>query len=397
MEYAAQDCLRMIPRRILLTLFVHLLAWASEARAGEVVVPEEMRLGALPRQVPEPGDNPGTPAKVALGRLLFFDPILSATQNVACATCHHPRFGWADGRATPLGIDGVGLGPTRVLNGIASAQSLRRNVPTLLNVGFNGLISDHPLDPKNAPLFWDARVQGLEAQVLHPIRTQAEMRGAASAESAALGTAVARVGNIAEYRVLFAAAFSQREENAVNADHLAKAIAAFERTLVAADSPFDRFLRGDQNPLIPEQERGMRIFQTAGCILCHGGPMFSDFKLHFIGVSDAGPDGRREIRTPTLRNLRHTAPYMHHGGQRTLDEVLTFYERLSDAVSETLEGGDAAAQPPLDPLLKQLDLNAEDFTDLTAFLETLNDDHYDQTAPAKVPSGLPVGGHILPP
>lgn len=387
---AAQNCLLMHPRRTHLAILAAVLAWGSGVWAGEVVVPEEMRLGALPRRAPEPADNPTTPAKVALGRLLFFDPILSATQNVACATCHHPRFGWADGRATPLGVDGVGLGPGRVLSGVASAPPLRRNVPTLLNVGFNGLLAGRALDAKNAPMFWDARVQGLEAQAPHPIRSREEMRGDAWAESEAIAAAVARVRQIAEYRALFRGAFSLPEESAVTADHLAKAIAAFERSLVAADSPFDRFMRGDKKPLTAAEERGMRVFQTAGCILCHGGPMFSDFKLHFIGVSDAGPDGRRELRTPTLRNLRHTAPYMHHGGQRTLEEVLSFYERLSDAVSETLDGGDAAAQPPLDPLLKQLDLNAEDFPDLAAFLEMLNDDGYDRSIPVKVPSGLPV-------
>jgi cytochrome c peroxidase len=102
------------------------------------------------------------------------------------------------------------------------------------------------------------------------------------------------------------------------------------------------------------------------------------------------------LRTPTLRNLRHTAPYMHSGGLRTLDEVLAFYERLSDAVSETLDGADATSQPPLDPLLRRLNLNAEDFSDLLAFLEALNDDGYDRTVPAQVPSGLPVGGNIQP-
>jgi len=380
----------MHPRRTHLAILAAVLAWGSGVWAGEVVVPEEMRLGALPRRAPEPADNPTTPAKVALGRLLFFDPILSATQNVACATCHHPRFGWADGRATPIGVDGVGLGPGRVLSGVASAPPLRRNVPTLLNVGFNGLLAGRALDAKSAPMFWDARVQGLEAQAPHPIRSRDEMRGDACTEAEAVGSAVVRVRQIAEYRALFASAFSQPEDRVVNADHLAKAIAAFERSLVATDSPFDRFMCGDKKPLTAAEERGMRVFQTAGCILCHGGPMFSDFKLHFIGVSDAGPDGRRELRTPTLRNLRHTAPYMHHGGQRTLEEVLSFYERLSDAVSETLDGGDAAAQPPLDPLLKQLDLNAEDFPDLAAFLEMLNDDGYDRSIPVKVPSGLPV-------
>ena len=118
--------------------------------------------------------------------------------------------------------------------------------------------------------------------------------------------------------------------------------------------------------------------------------MFSDFKLHFIGVADSTSDGRREFRTPTLRNLRHTAPYMHNGSLRTLRDVLIFYDELAEAVRETLDGGDTAGQPSLDPLLKQLNLCAEDFPALEAFLDTLSSDTYDQTRPAKVPSGLPV-------
>jgi cytochrome c peroxidase len=374
----------------------HTVAWLTvllmpaTTMAGDVPVPPEMRLEALPQRAQEPADNPCTPEKIRLGRLLFFDPILSATQTVACATCHHPKFAWADARPTPLGVGATGLGPARTLNGSAPASPLTRNAPSLLNVGFNGLVAGMTPDPKTAPMFWDSRVQGLEAQAQHPIRSRDEMRGDACLESEALSAATIRVREIAAYRELFHDAFSANAETAITADHLTKALAAFERTLVAGDSPFDRHLRGAGLPLTAQQERGMRIFQTAGCIQCHGGPMFSDFKLHFIGVSESPPDGRRELRTPTLRNLRQTAPYMHRGSLRTLDEVLAFYERLSDAASERLDGGDTAEHPPLDPLLKHLALNAEDFPDLTAFLEMLNDDGYDRSAPPKVPSGLPV-------
>ena len=348
-----------------------------------------MKLEALPAHAPDPADNPSTSAKIALGRLLFFDPILSATQTVACATCHHPKFAWADARTTPLGVGGSGLGPARVLEKDANVAPLMRNVPSLLNVGFNGIVAGKNADPKSAPLFWDSRAQGLEAQVLHPIRSHDEMRGDRCAEADAVAAAVDRVRKIAEYRALFADAFPQ-PDNAITADNLAKAVAAFERSLIAGDSPFDRHLRGTGPALTAQQERGLKVFQTAGCIHCHGGPMFSDFRLHFIGVSDSSPDGRRELRTPTLRNLRHTAPYMHHGAMRTLDDVLAFYEQLSDAVSETLDGGDSTAHPPLDPLLRKLDLNTKDFPELKAFLEMLNDDRYDRTVPEKVPSGLPV-------
>jgi cytochrome c peroxidase len=386
------DCPSMNVFRIGLAILAILLGATSGAWAAEVPVPAEMRLEALPAQAPDPAGNPSTPAKVALGRLLFFDPILSGTDKVACATCHHPRFGWADGRATPLGVSGTGLGPARLLNEAAGIAPLARNAPTVLNVGFNGLVAGQQLDPKAAPMFWDARVQSLEEQMLHPLRSREEMRGDVCGESDAVEGALNRVRKVAEYRRRFSEAFSQPEEEGVTASHLTKAIAAFERSLIAADSPFDQFMRGEEAALSGQQLRGMRVFQSAGCILCHGGPMFSDFKLHFIGVTDSSPDGRRELRTPTLRNLRQSAPYMHNGSMRTLDEVLAFYEQLSDAVSETLDGGDAAAQPALDPLLKRLDLKAEDFADLEAFLETLNDDGYDRSVPAKVPSGLTVAG-----
>lgn len=374
------------PRHRIVLLAVLLV---TDMARAETAVPAEMRLEALPAHAPEPAGNPSSPAKIALGRLLFFDPVLSATQTVACATCHHPEFAWADARPTPLGVGGTGLGPARMLNGTAAAP-LMRNVPSLLNVGFNGVVAGVKPDPKTAPMFWDARVQGLEAQALHPIRSHDEMRGDRCEESDAVAAAVGRVRSIAEYRTLFTAAFPGSRDEALSGGNLAKAIAAFERSLVAGDSPFDRHLRGAGPALTAQQAHGLDIFQTAGCIHCHGGPMFSDFKLHFIGVTDSPPDGRRELRTPTLRNLRHTAPYLHHGAMRTLDEVLVFYEQLSDAVSETLDGGDTTARPALDPLLKHLDLNAEDFPGLKTFLEMLNDDRYNRSVPSKVPSGLPV-------
>ena len=358
--------------------------------AAEAPLPEGMRLQALPSQPPVPADNPTSPTKVALGRLLFFDPILSATREVACATCHHPQYAWADGRATPIGVDGTGLGPARKFTAANPIPPLKRNTPTLLNVAFNGLVSDLPHDPARAPMFWDSRVSSLESQSLVPLKSREEMRGDACLEGEATDKAIERVNRINEYRQLFSAAFGKPSESAVISKHLAQAIAAFERTLIAGDTPFDRFLRGDKSALGELQQRGLKVFQDAGCIQCHGGPMLSDFKPHFIGVSDGSVDGKREFRTPTLRNLKFTAPYMHNGSQRSLEEVMVFYEALSDAVSETLDGGDASTQPRLDPLLTHLNLVADDFPALEAFLDALNDDHYDRSVPDHVPSGLPV-------
>jgi len=142
--------------------------------------------------------------------------------------------------------------------------------------------------------------------------------------------------------------------------------------------------------LTPVQLQGLHVFQKAGCIQCHGGPMLSDFKLHFIGLPDSTTEGRRSFRTPTLRNLRHTAPYMHNGSLRTVSDVLDFYDRLSEAASETLDGGDRSQEPALDPLLRLIALEPGDSPFIEAFLDALSSDNYDEGIPDSVPSGLPV-------
>lgn len=338
------------------------------------------KLEPLPRSAALPTD---TPAQIALGRLLFFDPILSATRDVACATCHHPQHGWADGRPTPLGVHAGGIGPERKLIQGADFLPLRRNTPTILNAAFNGIESDKAYDPTSAPMFWDNRAQSLAAQALVPIRNREEMRGDGCSETEAIPAMVQRLEAIPEYVRLF--------QKDITAERVAQAIAAYERTLITPDTPFDRFMRGDKTAMTPAQQHGMQVFLKAGCALCHNGPMFSDFKLHVIGLTDATTN-RHEFRTPTLRNLKHTAPYMHHGGTLTLDEVLLFYDRLMDQAAETLEGGDAATLPPLDPLLRKMNMLPEDHAPLSAFLEALNSDDYDKSAPERVPSGLPVTG-----
>lgn len=367
-----------------LLLFVASLTMQTQQAGGEE---PSIRLAikALPKEAPAPRDNPTTPAKIALGRLLFFDPILSATKDVACATCHHPQFGWADGRATSLGVNAVGIGPARRRESADAFPLVQRNAPTVLNVGFNGIGLDGKIDPASAPMFWDSRVSSLESQAIAPIRAAEEMRGNACAENVAMEEAVNRVLDIARYRELFARAFGG--EDAVNAANLAKALSVFERSLVTADAPFDHFARGDASALTGLQKSGLKAFESAGCALCHNGPMFSDYKLHFIATP--GQKEGRDFRTPSLRNLKHTAPYMHNGSIATITDVLTFYDRLMDEASETLDGGDAPAQP-LDPLLKKLNVNPDDFPAITAFLDALNDDSYDHSVPESVPSGLTV-------
>lgn len=338
------------------------------------------QLEALPRSAELPTD---TPQKVELGRLLFFDPILSATRDVACATCHHPQHGWADARPTPLGVHSTGIGPERKLVTNAEFLQLRRNTPTILNTAFNGIESGKPFDPKQSPMFWDNRMQSLEAQALAPIRQREEMRGDVCREAEAVPAMIGRLQAIPEY--------VKRFEGQITPDKVTDAIAAYERTLITPDSPFDRFMRGDKTAMTPAQRHGMEVFHKAGCSLCHNGPMLSDYKLHAIGLTDSATE-RTEFRTPTLRNLKHTAPYMHHGGNVTLEEVLFFYDRLMDQAAETLEGGDTSTLPPLDPLLRQMNLLPEHTPAILDFLEALNADDYDQTVPQSVPSSLPVPG-----
>ena len=358
---------------MLTILFATTLASASDE------LPLEMTLAPLPHSSPDT-------AKAALGRLLFFDPILSATQTIACASCHHPRYAWADGRSTPIGIGGEGIGPGRKLTVSSPFPPLKRNTPSLLNVAFNGIVNGKPFDASTAPMFWDSRVAGLETQALVPMRSREEMRGDQCSEAEAVPKAIERIKAVPDYVQKFSSAFPGKAP--VSAMLLAQALAAFERTLSTPDTLYDQFMRGDTKAMNDQQLRGMKVFREAGCQHCHGGPMLSDFKLHVIGVANSE---RREFRTPTLRNLKHTAPFMHDGSMKTLEDVLVFYEQLGDAASETLDGADQAQQPPLDPLLKNLNLKPGDFPALSAFLlNALSSAKYDTSVPNNVPSGLPV-------
>lgn len=369
----------------------------------------EERISALPREATAAAAA-YAPARVALGRLLFWDPVLSGNSDVACATCHHPAFAYTDGRDLSLGTNALGLGPARHGAEGRTIAPVRRNSPTLLNVAFNGLTLDRVGDSASAPMFWDLRVRSLERQALEPMKAHDEMRGDAYSERDAVTLVVTRLAANAEYRRLFAAAFTDRSP--VNAANLGRAIASFERTLVAPNSPFDRYMRGEAGAMTDEQIRGMERFESAGCANCHSGSMFSDFAPHVLGVPDhpalAEPDtgaGGYAFRTPSLRNVGLTAPYMHNGVFASLDDVLAFYRRVNVGRGRGGRGrfGGAArginANVPrdaLDPLLRQLNLRGRGQRDIVAFLQALDDPDFDRTIPARVPSGLPVGGRIAP-
>ena len=365
---------------------------------------------ALPLTVAAPNDNPTTNAKIELGRLLFYDPILSGGEDVACATCHHPQFGYADGRELSIGVGGVGLGPNRVdavnNDGIGLIQ---RNAPTVINTGFNGMQENGSYIPDAAPMFWDNRTLSLEAQALGPILSFEEMRGHAYEEDVALDVVVGRLNSIPEYRNRFQNVFGGGA-NAINSDNIGRALATFQRSIVANDSPFDRYARGDENAMTQQQIDGMQRFDQVGCADCHSGPMFSDYELHVLavpdnqdlGFSDTGANGTYAFRTPTLRNLDETGPYFHNGVAGNLNQVLNFYRRIQGGPGGGGPGGGGGGLNPNPNVpnnqiaqdARQLNLRQNDINDIIAFLDALNDDDFDRIIPNSVPSGLQVGGNI---
>ena len=312
----------MVPWRAIAALTGCLAVAATLVRAPGTAA--QGRLAALPLETPAPADNPSTPQRVALGRLLFWDPVLSGQQDVACASCHHPDFGYSDGLDLSIGTNGVGLGPARAFSAGQPSRLVKRNSQTVLNVAFNGLV-DGARSAATAPMFWDRRVQGLEAQALEPLKALEEMRGETYPEHQAVAAVVSRLRAIPEYQQLFGRAFGG--SSPVNERNLGRALAAFQRTLIASNSPFDRYMRGETSALNAEELRGMEQFQSIGCVNCHSGPMFSDFTTHVLAVpdnpklpeSDSGVNKTYAFRTPSLRNLGATAPYMHNGVFTSLD------------------------------------------------------------------------------
>jgi cytochrome c peroxidase len=259
---------------------------------------------APPVRVPSPSDNPTTQEKVALGKLLFFDPRLSGDNRMNRATCHIPEKAFTDGLKTAKG---------------AAGKSLKRNTQSLLNVGLY------------AVYFWDGRAGSLEDQVLTPISSADEM-------SQDVDELVHELGAVPGYVKQFQSAFG----TGITKEGVAQALAAFERTLITRNSPFDRFLAGDKSALSEEAREGWRLFREAGCIRCHNGPALSDNKFYRLGVDYRDP-GRGAItgdkqhlyafRTPGLRDVARTAPYMHDGSFETLEQVVQFYYRSTPAAS----------------------------------------------------------------
>ncbi len=352
-------------------------------------------LGALPPEAIHPPDNPSSREKIDLGRLLFYDPILSGDKDVSCATCHQPNFNYAEFMETSIGVNGRGKGSKRQFLIPNDIPFVKRNSQSILNAAFNGIKNHETYHPETAPMFWDSRAKGLEEQALIPIQTLEEMRGRNYSEEAIIDVAVERLRAIPEYVALFSRAFAA-EEQPVTATNMAKAIATYERTLIAPHTRFDQYMRGDSGALSTAEKDGLNLFLKTGCAKCHSGPMFSDFQLHTLGVpdtqnipeSDKGLNDDYAFRTPTLRNLRYTAPYMHSGKFSTLEQVLEFYEDIAGGKVRNPH----VKPEQIDVLATQMQVNFKDISRIVEFLNCLNDDNFDKTIPDKVPSGLPVSG-----
>ncbi len=354
------------------------------------------KVNALPLSVKYPIDNPRSEDKIKLGKLLFFDPILSGGKDVACATCHHPNNGYAEFRDISIGVNGVGFSSKRRFKQPNSIPFLKRNAHTILNTAYNGIDINNNYTPHEAPMFWDLRVRSLETQAIEPIKTFEEMKGPNFTETEILVELIDRLKANADYQNLFKNAFT--ESSPITIKNIGKAIAAFERTLVTNNSRFDQYMRGDRNAISLSEKEGFETFKKVGCVNCHNGAMFSDYKIHVLGVpkneklktKDSGFETSFGFRTPSLRNLHLTAPYMHNGSIPDLLKVLEFYEDISVGVIRNPD----VSNKIYDPLVKKLQLEVKDMRPIISFLNTLNDKHFDKTIPTSVPSGLPVGGNI---
>ncbi|MCL6265868.1 cytochrome-c peroxidase [Flagellimonas myxillae] len=391
--------------RYLLLIGLFVVVGCGGPKPKEVAIEDAIQVDtiftALPLEIVEPRDNPSNSAKEKLGKLLFYDPILSGDKDISCATCHHPDMGYAEFLDISIGTNASGLGSDRKFNTPNEIPFVKRNAQTILNTAFNGIQRNQTLSAENAPMFWDDRVQSLENQALEPIKALEEMRGLHFSETEILHVVVDRLREIPEYKELFSVAFD--EEEPITEINLGKAIAAFERTLVTNNSRFDKFMRGDKNAISLLEKDGFEQFKKVGCVNCHNGPMFSDFKMHVLGVpenkklpqmdlgsADQGNKDSFAFRTPSLRNLRFTAPYMHNGSFMDLKRVLEFYEDIANGKTRNPN----IPKSKFDPLVSELNLTVKEMGQIISFLNTLNDTNFDKTIPESVPSGLPVGGNI---
>ncbi len=296
-------------------------------------------LGALPDEIPVNPDNPQTPEKIELGRLLYFDKRLSGDGSMSCASCHNPIQGYSDGLPRTIGFNKKELG---------------RHSPTVLNAVYN------------TAQFWDGRAATLEEQAMGPIMAAGEMNMGSEERMIEILNADA------DYIQRFEEVFGESP----SLENVGKAIGAFEKTIVTPNSPFDRYAKGDKNALTDSEKRGLILFVgKASCVGCHNGVNFTDNLYHNLGVKQEGPAkedvGRFAVtndpkdkyafKTPTVRNAELTAPYMHDGSEATLMDVVEFYDK-----------GGEPNKPNKSPLMVPLNLTQQEKEDLVAFMKALS-------------------------
>jgi cytochrome c peroxidase len=287
-----------------------------------------------PSAIPFPAGNVFSQAKSNLGEMLFFDPLLSGSRSHSCASCHSPSLSWADGLPRAVG-----------------EKHLALRSPSLIDVAFNEVLG------------WDGKFESLESVAFGPIANPANM-------NLTEPELIARLSSIPSYLALFQLAFGERE---VTRRKIELALATFERTIIAGDSPFDRWIAGDNNAIGDAAKRGFQIFNGKGhCSACHSGPSLTDGSFHDIGTAKNEDIGRGRLfptsaklqyafKTPTLRDVARRAPYMHDGSVATLKDVIALYD----------EGG--IDRPSRSELITPLSLTEDEKTDLIAFLQTLTD------------------------
>ena len=293
------------------------------------------KLGNLPPVV-VPLNNPQSTLKILLGKQLYFDTRLSKDNTISCATCHNPALGWSDAGPTSKGING---------------QMGGRRSPPVSNAAYSLL------------QFWDGRAPSLEEQAKGPIQNPIEMGNTHD-------VMIKSVDNIPGYVEEFEKVYGTRN---ITVDMVADAIAAFERTVVTTDSPFDRYVNGDDQALTCEEKKGLEIFNGKGhCTLCHWGGYFSDSRFHNLGVTETDPskpdlgryvvtndpDDKGAFKTPTIRDVGLRAPYMHNGTEKTLEDVVDLYDK-----------GGRVGDPNLDPLIVPLGLTKNEKKALVAFMK----------------------------
>ena len=340
----------------LLLIFVTIQTGMSQADpspgSGQTPFRLVLPLGLEEDSLVIPEDNPLTKEKVALGKLLFFDKRLSANNTIACASCHLPSLAFTDGQPVSTGIHG---------------QQGGRSAPTAINRAFS------------SAQFWDGRAATLEAQSVGPFINPVE-HGFTDHDAL-----VAKVKSIAGYHPLFDQAFGSPS---MTTDLIGKAIASFQRTLLSGNSDYDRFTQGNEDQaLSANAQNGFRVFLGKGqCLRCHFGFNFTDEQFHNLGVgwdqkhTDIGryavtndPKDRGAFKTPTLREIAKTAPYMHDGSLASLRQVIDFYD----------QGG--LPNPQLDPVINPLNLTEQEKEDVVEFLRSLNGEGWNVTPPTQFP------------